>query len=56
MKIYKSSALKPFVADGLELGYCAHDGEVDVRLIGRGADAKKIVANAESVVREGVDF
>ncbi len=43
--------LQLLVAAGLELGYCAHYGEVDVRFVARGADAKKIVADAEAIVR-----
>ena len=44
--------LQPLLKAGLELGYCAHYGEVDVRFVARGADAKKIVAEAEAIVRE----
>jgi nicotinamide-nucleotide amidase len=44
--------LKPFLAAGMELGYCAHYGEVDVRLVARGAHARKTVADAEAIVRQ----
>ena len=44
--------LQPLLKSGLELGYCAHYGEVDVRLVARGGNAKKIVADAEAIVRE----
>jgi nicotinamide-nucleotide amidase len=43
--------LQLFVDAGLELGYCAHYGEVDVRFVARGPDAKRIVADAEAIVR-----
>lgn len=43
-------SLQPFVADGLELGYCAHTWQVDVRLAARGARAARLVAEAEAVV------
>jgi nicotinamide-nucleotide amidase len=36
--------LQPLMAAGLELGYCAHDGAVDVRLIARGPVAQKLAA------------
>lgn len=36
---------------GLEVGYCARPGEVDVRLTARGAAAEALVADAEAVVR-----
>ncbi len=44
--------LKPLVAAGLELGYCAHYDGVDVRVIGRGPDAAQIAAQGERIVRE----
>lgn len=44
--------LAPLVADGLQLGYCARVGEVDVRLVWQGHGAKEKVARAECVVRE----
>lgn len=36
---------------GLELGYCARPGQVDVRLAARGADARELVIEAEAIVR-----
>jgi nicotinamide-nucleotide amidase len=39
------------VAHGLELGYCAHIGAVDVRLAAPGAQAAALVQNAETIVR-----
>lgn len=44
--------LQPLVKRGLELGYCAHYGEVDVRLVARGDKAAELVANAEAIVRD----
>ena len=46
------AALRPLVAAGLELGYCAHSGEVDVRVVTRGPGAEKLAAEAEGVIRE----
>jgi nicotinamide-nucleotide amidase len=39
------------VEAGLDLGYCARVGQVDVRLAARGSDAKRIVSEAEELVR-----
>ena len=47
-----SDALKPLTAQGLVLGYCAHYGAVDVRLVARGADAQKLAAAGETIIRE----
>ena len=38
-------------AHGLELGYCAHVGAVDVRLAAKGANATQLVHDAETIVR-----
>ena len=43
--------LKPLLDAGLELGFCAHVGEVDVRFVARGAAAEKAVREAEEIVR-----
>jgi nicotinamide-nucleotide amidase len=43
--------LKHLTDAGLELGYCARIGEVDVRFVGRGCGAQQNVAEAESIVR-----
>lgn len=40
------------VAEGLDLGYCARPGQVDVRLSARGTGARRIVLAAEAAVRE----
>jgi nicotinamide-nucleotide amidase len=43
--------LKHLTDAGLELGYCARTGEVDVRLVARGGGAQGSVVEAESIVR-----
>lgn len=43
--------LRHLVEAGLEMGYCARTGEVDVRLVAGGADAQKTVAEAEQIIR-----
>ena len=43
--------LAPLVAAGLDLGYCARPGRVDVRLAARGAEAGRLVLEAEQIVR-----
>jgi nicotinamide-nucleotide amidase len=43
--------LESMVGAGLEIGYCAAVGRVDVRLSASGAQAAAMVAEAESVVR-----
>lgn len=43
--------LDPLVKAGLEIGYCARPGEVDVRLTASGATAELLVAQAISIVR-----
>lgn len=43
--------LRSIIARGLELGYCARIGEVEVRLAARGAEAESLVAEAEGIVR-----
>jgi len=44
------AALQPLVAAGLELGYCARPGQVDVRLAARTAGAEKLVSEARQIV------
>jgi nicotinamide-nucleotide amidase len=46
-----SGALKGLVEAGLEPGYCARPGEVDVRLAARGVEAERLIREAESLVR-----
>ena len=46
--------LQPLVRRGLEVGYCARPGAVDVRLVAGGAAAEKLVTEAEAVVRKNL--
>jgi nicotinamide-nucleotide amidase len=46
-----AGTLAPLVSAGLELGYCARVGEVEVRLAARGAEAGNLVQRAEEMVR-----
>jgi nicotinamide-nucleotide amidase len=43
--------LGPLLAAGLELGFCAHVGAVDVRLAARGGQGKELLAQAEPILR-----
>jgi nicotinamide-nucleotide amidase len=43
--------LQKLTASGLELGYCARIGEVEIRLAARGSGAENVVLEAEAVVR-----
>jgi nicotinamide-nucleotide amidase len=54
MQQHIGGPLDSLVARGLEVGYCARPGEVDVRLAARGADAAGLVAEAEVIVRREV--
>ena len=47
-----SGRMNELVRRGLEVGYCAATGAVDVRLSGRGPDAAQLVAAGEQVLRE----
>ena len=44
-------SLRPLVARGLTLGYCAHMGQVDVRLEAQGAGREELICEAVSIVR-----
>ena len=44
-------ALRDLVAAGLQLGYCARPGQVDVRLAAQTPEAARIVSEAEAIVR-----
>jgi nicotinamide-nucleotide amidase len=44
--------LNTLAATGLEIGYCARPGQVDVRLSARGGNGKKIVRAAEAIVQK----
>lgn len=43
--------LAELISGGLEIGYCARTGEVDVRFVCRGPTAKACVAEAEKITR-----
>ena len=45
------SPLYKLEAMGLEVGYCARVGQVDVRLSARGANAERVVCEAAAIVR-----
>jgi competence/damage-inducible protein CinA-like protein len=44
--------LSALVKAGMQLGYCARVGEVDVRLAARGPEAERMIAEGERIVRE----
>ena len=46
--------IRPFLDRGLELGYCARIGQVDIRLSGSGPDMPIVIAEAETVVRKAI--
>jgi nicotinamide-nucleotide amidase len=46
-----AAPLASLVEGGLELGYCARPGEVDIRLIARGPEGDSIVQRAQAIVR-----
>ncbi len=47
--------LQPLVNSGLDLGYCARPGQVDVRLAATGARADSLVKQAEQIVRQNME-
>lgn len=46
--------LQPLVSRGLEVGYCARPGAVDVRLTASGVAAEKIIGEGEESVRKNL--
>ena len=46
------SPLQRYVDAGLDLGYCARPGQVDIRLASSAGDAERQVQEAEAIVRE----
>lgn len=46
--------LQPLIEQGLELGYCARHGEVDVRVIARGAGAEALADQAAQVIQDAI--
>ena len=47
-----AAQLRPLVAQGLELGYCARTGEVDLRFAAQGENAPRLITEAEFAARE----
>lgn len=47
-----ASHLAPLVARGLDVGYCARVGEVDLRFIARCTEATALVSEAEEIARK----
>ena len=47
-----AAPLGALMAAGLEIGYCARTGQVDVRLSARGASGEKVVHEAEAIVQK----
>jgi nicotinamide-nucleotide amidase len=43
--------LEQLIARGLEVGYCARVGEVDLRFVARSVDAERLVNEAEEIAR-----
>lgn len=52
---YLQNRLTPLIARGLKIGYCARIGEVDIRLIAKGKDAKSLVSEASQYVKEKLE-
>jgi nicotinamide-nucleotide amidase len=46
-----SKQMQPLVESGLDLGYCAKPGQVDVRVAARGSKAESLVKEAEQIVQ-----
>jgi nicotinamide-nucleotide amidase len=47
--------LQSLVGAGLQLGYCARPGQVDLRLVGQGPKAAEIVEEAQAIVRHALN-
>jgi nicotinamide-nucleotide amidase len=47
--------LQSLVGAGLQLGYCARPGQVDLRLVGQGPKAAEIVKEAQAIVRHALN-
>ena len=47
--------LKPLMDRGLDLGFCARTGQVDIRLSGSGPEMPAIIAEAEAAIRGVID-
>ena len=47
--------LKPLMDRGLDLGFCARTGQVDIRLSGSGPEIQSLIASAEATIRAAID-
>jgi len=54
MQQHLAGPLTELVSQGLDLGYCARPGEVDIRLAAQGPAAARLVGDAEAIVRREV--
>lgn len=43
--------MRPLVENGLDLGYCARPGQVDIRVAARGPKGESLVRDAEEIIR-----
>jgi len=46
--------LRPLMEQGLDLGFCARTGQVDIRLCGHGSEILELIAKAESLIRREI--
>ena len=46
--------LQPLMEKGLDLGFCARTGQVDIRLCGHGSKILELIAKAESLIRSEI--
>ena len=46
--------IRPLMEQGLDLGFCARTGQVDIRLCGHGSDMPAIIDKAESLIRSEI--
>lgn len=46
--------LRPLMEQGLDLGFCARTGQVDIRLCGHGSEILEVIAKAESLIRSEI--
>lgn len=49
-----AAGIAPLLAQGLEVGYCARPGQVDVRFVGRGPNCAELVRQACDCVRSRI--
>jgi nicotinamide-nucleotide amidase len=48
------ASLASFVERGLDVGYCARSGQVDIRLAANGTESASLVSEAEKIVRDQI--